>query len=518
MTQESSNSPRATPHSTAWLLVVTAAFALLFPQMLRRGMFIDGILYGAIARNMAVGIGDTWHPTLNPSMFAEFHEHPPLALLLESILFRLLGDQWWVERLYSSLTAVVTGLALMMTWRWLFRDRPELKAWAWLPIVLWISVTKWAATCNSNLLENTLGVFTTLSVYASLRAMRDGCSWPTWCMAAAAALAAAALSKGPVGLFPLVTPSIFWFAMRRSDEPSAFRKALCVQFALLLLTGVFLGLVLLHQDAREYLATYMNEQVFASLQGTRETRHSSIGHAYILWRLSEQIILPFALGLAAIVMARRRGLATKLDDRLRGHMVFALLTALSASLPIVISPKQSAAYTAASWPFFALAIALWSLPATRELISRVACAPGLHRKLRRVRYCAAGVIAITTAVACGWAGGSCRDRQLIHDVDHIGQRTGRHAVLSVPQELPNDGTLHFYLYRWYYIQLSKAGTAREYRLEPMDAARQPPPSYTLADSELVGYRLWKCPSIAAAQSPSRQAQRCVCDQRPALAE
>ena len=45
-------------HTTAWLLVAAAMFAMLGPVVVLRGMSLDGVTYAAIARNMAEGLGD----------------------------------------------------------------------------------------------------------------------------------------------------------------------------------------------------------------------------------------------------------------------------------------------------------------------------------------------------------------------------------------------------------------------------------------------------------------------------
>ena len=72
-------------------------------------MFFDGVTHAAIARNMAIGVGDFWHPVFSPADGTGYHEQPPLGFWLESLLFRALGDHFWVEKLYSALTGVLTA-------------------------------------------------------------------------------------------------------------------------------------------------------------------------------------------------------------------------------------------------------------------------------------------------------------------------------------------------------------------------------------------------------------------------
>lgn len=48
--------------------------------MTQRGMFGDGLLYAAIAKNLAHGVGTFWAPVLSSTTYAPFREHPPFGL------------------------------------------------------------------------------------------------------------------------------------------------------------------------------------------------------------------------------------------------------------------------------------------------------------------------------------------------------------------------------------------------------------------------------------------------------
>ena len=172
------------------MLVSAAAFCMLFPVVLLRGMSLDGVIYATIARNLAVGIGDFWHPYYTATLLHPFHEQPPLAFLLEGMFFAALGDQWWVERLYSVLTVVPTIGVLVLIWRRLLSGGPY-QRFSWLPILFWIVMPAWFWIYRHNYLENTLGMFTALAVYASLRAADARRWWAAWTIVAAAAIVGA---------------------------------------------------------------------------------------------------------------------------------------------------------------------------------------------------------------------------------------------------------------------------------------------------------------------------------------
>src|SRR6185312_7247114 len=121
------SSQKSAAYFTGWLLTITVIICRLLPMSVQTGMFFDGVTYATIARNMAIGAGDLWHPTFlvkaadEPSAAATpeaetqvatkidavadaathdftsevgFYEHPPLALWLESLFFRLFGDHF----------------------------------------------------------------------------------------------------------------------------------------------------------------------------------------------------------------------------------------------------------------------------------------------------------------------------------------------------------------------------------------------------------------------------------------
>ena len=75
------------------------------------------------------------------------------------------------------------------------------------------------------------------------------------------------------------------------------------------------------------------------------------------------------------------------------ELLFCLLTAASASLPIAISPKQSGHYAFPSYSLYALAFAIWCVPAVIALFgdcrrSKHRSAAPLSRAHRRLqRHC-----------------------------------------------------------------------------------------------------------------------------------
>src|SRR5213592_3115017 len=99
------------------ILTLAALAAAFVPRLADRGMFVDGVTYAAIARNLAEGRGSFWQPFYTATVYPAFHEQPPLGMWLESLWFRALGDRPYVERLYAACTAAATAVLIAAIWR-----------------------------------------------------------------------------------------------------------------------------------------------------------------------------------------------------------------------------------------------------------------------------------------------------------------------------------------------------------------------------------------------------------------
>jgi hypothetical protein len=503
-------SPRNAPlHTTAWMLTATLLLARLLPAAAQPGMFFDGVTLAAISRNMAAGEGDFWHPVmLGPT--SDYHEQPPLALWMESLLFRALGDHFWVEKLYSAMMAVGTAAMIAATWRLLLRDWPELRDGSWLPVALWACLPSWAWMYGGNMLENTLGLFAIAGVFALLRAANSPRAWIGWTAVAAMCLTGAVLTKGPVGLFLVITPLVIAATLRRRQAA----RMLVVAEGVLLLFLLALGLLLLQNGAREYIAAYFHDQIVPSLAGQRELVHSGLGRFDIFYRMAGQLIVPAFLAVGLIAWARlcrsRMG-AIALSNPPKAELLFCLLTAASASLPIAISPKQSGHYAFPSYSFYALAFGIWCAPAVVGLFGsaadRISLASPLSRAHRLLRGMAIAGSAMILIATCFLAGRPHRDQDVYHDALVMGHLVLPKTTIGLTPDLSDDYPIQVYMARFDGIVADHLAAGHPYCLAAIDAA--PLPGYTPIPADMRRYRLFERTETAAVRSavaigPSRQ--------------
>ena len=86
-------SQRFSTHFAFSLFTVAVMLALVLPNLVQHGMFMDGTQYAIVAKNLAEGKGSFWFPYLSSSWEKQgqnfFLEHPPLIYFLQSFFFKI---------------------------------------------------------------------------------------------------------------------------------------------------------------------------------------------------------------------------------------------------------------------------------------------------------------------------------------------------------------------------------------------------------------------------------------------
>lgn len=344
-----------------WLLLVGITLILMSNSLLTEGMFLDGVTYAGISRNMAEGTGTFWNPHYTQTLYPEFRQHPPLALGLEALFFKALGDHLYVEKLYSVLTFLLSGLLLALIWK---RTTNKLR-YAWLPILFWVTIplVTWSAT--NNILENTMTVFVLLSVWFMLLCYQKDNK--LWLFLSGIALFSAFLSKGFTGLFPLVFPIIYC----AFDDHRRWTQGVIDTLLLVATMAVLAGMMFwIFPSSFHYLKDYLNIQVIDN--GLHEVTVNT--RFFIVLSLLLQLIAPLAIFVFILIMSKlfNKG-ERKLFDfphEKKWFYIF-LLIGLSGVLPIMVSVKQRDFYMLAALPFFSLALGHLALLMMDDLTQKI---------------------------------------------------------------------------------------------------------------------------------------------------
>lgn len=422
-----------------WLLLIGITLILLSNSLLTEGMFLDGVLYACISRNMAVGMGSFWNPFYTQTIGPVFHSHPPLAFGLEALFFKLLGDHLWVEKLYSVLTFLLSGLLIALIWK---RTTNNIR-WAWLPLLFWIAMplVTWSAT--NNLLENTMSVFVMLSVYLMIVSYQRNSK--LWLFLAGIALFAAFLSKGFTGLFPLVFPIIYCIFDDKRRWIQGPIDTLLLMVTVAVLSGV---MFLFFPPSFAYLKDYINLQVIGG--GLHEATVST--RFYIVFSLLLQLIAPLVIFSIILIMSK---IINKDKHKVfefapdKKHFFSFLILGLMGVLPIMLSVKQRDFYMLAALPFFALAFGHLSLSMVNMMLLEI------RPKTRNWMMIASSVVLLVGMVLnISHIGKYGRDEALIEEVkNRMAEADGENIIEITPEEY-TQWAKHAYYMRYGKISLN----------------------------------------------------------------
>lgn len=420
-----------------WLLVIGIMLILVCPPLLSEGMFLDGVVYAGISRNMAEGVGSFWSPHYTETIGPIFHSHPPLAFGIEALFFKVFGDHLFVERLYSFLTFLLSGLLVVLIWK-RTTNRPFS---AWLPLLFWVAIPLVTWSASNNMLENTMTVFVLLSVYLMLVSYQN--HRKVELLLSALPLFLAFLSKGFTGLFPLVFPLIFCAFDKRYKWTRGLVDSLLLTGLLVVLTGL---MFLVFPGSLSYLKEYVYVQVLES--GLHEATVST--RFYIVFRLLQELIIPMVLLLSVVVLRNAFRITVKFFEFPNDKTMFIIfmLLGLSGVLPIMVSVKQSGFYMAAAFPFFALGLSCLVFSSVNTFLLKYR--PVVKRWMMAVSCCAVVVGLVLSANRIGKYG---RDEALIEDVKEVLATTDGEQVLGIDQADYSQWAWHAYFMRYGKVSL-----------------------------------------------------------------
>ena len=432
--------------SQSFYIIVASLFLFLAGcGMLSTGMFMDGLIYDCVARNMASGIGSMWHPVFTETYFQQFYEHPPLAMFLLSLLYRVFGMGLWVCRAYSLLMFVITALLILRLWRYVDGD----VRMGWLPLLFWIAVQSVSHFSYSNILEVTMTPFVVGAILLMLRAynMRLLSQHVGLLLLSGVLLAAAFFTKGLTGLYPLAFPFVIAimgygrdYDVRLFDRIARGVKDL-FYVAVGLVTSV--GLVfLIDGDAYRFMAAYFEQQVLGTMNESVGTSRFYIVQAFFERTAFVWVLL--ALVMLIGVAYGRKLLQTKHRKVIAAYFI---LVAIGV-LPIMLSLKQRSFYILTVYPFFATAIAAVASPVVEPLIKSVS---------RRFHIVLFLFSLFLLGAACGYQsmqyGKADRDVVMQHDEQLILPYLQQGEHVAIAPCMQSIYSLHGYYYRDHCVSL-----------------------------------------------------------------
>lgn len=412
-----------------WIIVVLIAIYWL-PLLFTRGMFMDGVINAVVAENLANGIGSAFRLEAYTYPDRSYYGHPPLGFWLQAIFFKVTKGAFFTERLYSLFCALGQIYLLIKLWKEVADKHIQQLSWA--SVLLWLSspLTLWVY--QNNLLENTMSLFTSLSILYFLRSNKHGnTEWSLFFLCCFFMLCAV-LVKGVTGLFLLGLPIVF-AGWKNGYAVSGIQLAGMLLLLIFLLTGVYL-----YEPTGVYLENYLQLQLKPALLGS----HSKGIHFKIIGDLLTVLSVPALVSFLCRFAGRESRHTTVQNVGWR-----LLLLALGASLPMVVSHKQSWFYLLPSLPVFVLAFTLLSI--NGWLVLHQWAEKLSFRFLPHIAAMATGILFFYSISRYNTTG---RDEAMLADIDHIASVTNE-RVIKADNSLIYEWAFQAYLYRYHKIQL-----------------------------------------------------------------
>jgi len=423
------------------LLSLALALGLVLPLLMMDGMFMDAVLYSAVAHNLSQGIGSFWFPFFSTEylgIHSGFHEQPPLGLWMMSLPYRVFGSSIYVERFY------ILGCYLIHMWLiikiWI-TALPHYKKIAWLPVLLWSIIPTVFWSFRHNMMENTMGIFVLLAVWCLISSQKQGKLFYAglggiflWC---------AFMVKGVPGLYPLAIPVLFFLVYRNITWVKA------ITYFLIPVTVVISGIVVLFlfPESNESMSNYL----FDRLLGRIDSWPTVTNRAQILLDFFTLMLLPLAIVLLIGFLSKGKSF---FKSKLTKDFWFFALTALCGVVPLTLTLVQRGFYLTPAFPIAAIALAVPISELIVQFQDRLAIKAKINRALKYLAgIVILGVIVITVVLA----GEPKRDKKILEEVYAIGKIIGEPTQISTPIEVSYNWTFKAYLMRYYQIQLgSKA--------------------------------------------------------------
>jgi 4-amino-4-deoxy-L-arabinose transferase-like glycosyltransferase len=403
------------------------------PSTFSQGMFMDGLWYASISRNLSEGIGSFWNLAFTQTLYPEFHEHPPLAFGLQSLIFRVFGDHFLVERVYSLLMTLISASLIWAIWKQLTRNYST----AWIPIFIFFTIPViWWSTSN-NMLENTMTVFTTLAVFFMIRSLQN--KRFTYLILTGVSLYLAALSKGPVAFFVITLP--FWMAIRLPTY--SFKKGL-IDTLLLILGFLFIGglVAVLNPESTENIWMYIEKQILGSLENPS---HITPRYAILLMLANNLLNALIFIALVLFFTRKQKGLKTK------NHWISILIAlGFSGFFPVMITLKQSGFYILPVYPILSIALGLILYDRLLFLTQRLYEKQKTYTWIKRVSVFMLLLSVVLIFIYPSFVG---REKEEIADIQHMLEEIPVNSIMGIEPENAMDWSLHGYFYRFAHISI-----------------------------------------------------------------
>lgn len=387
-----------------YLPPIAISISLIIGPILRNGMFLDGLVYTNIAKNLSEGVGSVCEPLVHRGGEI-FYEHPVFLPWVESIFFRFFGNGLHTEDYYNFVIFALTIYILYKIWAMFVGPKRQ-----WLfffPLLLWVLNQEVQLRYPNTLLECGTTLIVLITFYSYLKTSDKSHFLSSFVIGIGTILAF--FSKGPFGLFLLGIPFLYTLVKLKKWSISLLAAPALSS----LVTYGFL--VLVFPEAHNFVLQYLDQQVFAAIKGQRIENIAETRFDFLILLIATNVPGICISGLTRLIKTSNK---SKERAGLEENAWLMLLIGASAILPLAISIKQAAYYQLVGLPFLVLGISLFLVPHVERLAEIVNNRRGLQVII--VSISTIGIL-LSSFVALSMIGKTDkRDQHIVDVVEKLG--------------------------------------------------------------------------------------------------
>jgi len=460
-----------------WLFTLSSILILTLSQLIQDGVFMDGMLYISVSKNLADGLGTFWEPHFSQTYYTVFREQPPLYFGLLALFYKIFGTGMYVERLFCFTCFLFTLIYIHKIWNTLFFDDEKLKKNSWLPILFFTTIPISFWSYANHVEETVMTLFATMSVYYLSKVIFIKKKIFFYLILAGICVFLSSLTKGLQGLFPITAIFSYWIV---TYKKTSFKNTL-IYSLILIGTPLFIYSILIffNHHIYEVLKLYFENRLGNTFNNV--ARFTTNNRFEIMFRLFTELIPMFILMLLIYLFSLKNKSEITRTKKEGTKIAWLVLIGISGSLPLIITLEQRGFYLLTTLPFFALAGAAMVVDRTENLIEKINRETNSFRLARALTYI---ILLFSLLFTISKIGESKRDKNLLYYIYTIGKIVPHGDIINITPEMAQDYSLREYLIRNFYISsddsnkqyeyliirknLSKKLVSNHYRLYPLE--------------------------------------------------
>jgi hypothetical protein len=428
-----------------WLFTISAILILTISQLIQDGVFMDGMLYISVSKNLADGLGTFWEPHFSKTVMTVFREQPPLYFGMLAVFFKVFGSSMYVERLYCFICFVLTLFYIHKIWKTIFYKEEEIAKNSWLPVLFFATIPVCFWAYSNHVEETVMTLFATMSVYYLSKALFKNERIIFNLLLAGICVFLSSLTKGIQGMFPMSGVFLYWLV----KKDFTFKKNIAYSTLLVATPFLIYGLFFIaNPHIFDVIKLYLENRLGIAFSGTM---HNTTSNRFeIMIRLFSELIPMLALMTIIFLVHKKIKLNSAPEKIHTTKALWLLLIGLSGSIPLMSTLEQRGFYLLTSLPFFALAGATFVANPITQLVESIKMD---NRYFQFTKWAMTIILIGSTVYTFTCVGKAKRDKEILHDVYALGTIIPRGEIISIPLQMREKWNLLTYMVRFNYISL-----------------------------------------------------------------